>query len=144
MPLDVVHTVTGAMLMLNTDLHIADLVKRMSRPDFVRNALRAVQESLPTAARGSVSDLTASARSTNDRATFAQNPNGTNFNAKPSIQPRASRTLSSASQQDGDHSFSFTADHTAADGNGTGGFVYTKGWELEAENALKASNSHLL
>lgn len=41
----VVHTVTGAMLMLNTDLHIADLTKHMSRADFVRNAMRAIQES---------------------------------------------------------------------------------------------------
>lgn len=35
------------MLMLNTDLHVADLSKHMSRADFVRNAMRAIQESMP-------------------------------------------------------------------------------------------------
>lgn len=35
------------MLMLNTDLHIAELSKHMNRTDFVRNALRAIQESMP-------------------------------------------------------------------------------------------------
>lgn len=44
----VVHTVTAAMLMLNTDLHIADLQKHMSRADFVRNAMRAIHESMPS------------------------------------------------------------------------------------------------
>lgn len=44
----VVHTVTAGMLMLNTDLHIAELSKHMTRGDFVRNVIRAIQESLPS------------------------------------------------------------------------------------------------
>ncbi|KAF8332104.1 uncharacterized protein EI90DRAFT_3056571 [Cantharellus anzutake] len=40
---DVVHAVAYALLLLNTDLHIADLLTRMSRADFLRNTLAVVQ-----------------------------------------------------------------------------------------------------
>ena len=38
-----VHAATYAMLLLNTDLHIADVVSRMSRTDFVSNTMSAVR-----------------------------------------------------------------------------------------------------
>ena len=39
----VVHAVSYSMLLLNTDLHVADLNTRMSRSQFVRNTLAAIQ-----------------------------------------------------------------------------------------------------
>ncbi len=42
---DVVHSVVFSILLLNTDLHIAELQERMTRQQFVRNTLGAIAES---------------------------------------------------------------------------------------------------
>lgn len=39
---DIVHAVTYAMLLLNTDLHVADVMNRMSRSDFIFNTMSAI------------------------------------------------------------------------------------------------------
>ena len=51
----VVHAVSYSLLLLNTDLHVAELTSRMSRGQFVRNTLAAIQTQLQP---GSSSDLT--------------------------------------------------------------------------------------
>ena len=58
--IDIVHAVTYSLLLLNTDLHVAELSTRMSRNQFVRNTLSTIQMQLqPTSAgRLSSSDLT--------------------------------------------------------------------------------------
>lgn len=58
--LDIVHAVSYSLLLLNTDLHVAELTTRMSRNQFVRNTLTAIQMQLqPTPpAEISTSDLT--------------------------------------------------------------------------------------
>jgi PH and SEC7 domain-containing protein len=58
--IDVVHAVSYSLLLLNTDLHVAELSTHMSRSQFVRNTLSAIQMQLqPTsAARSSSSNLT--------------------------------------------------------------------------------------
>ncbi|KAG7091050.1 hypothetical protein E1B28_010109 [Marasmius oreades] len=43
---NIVHAVTYSLLLLNTDLHVADLANRMSRNQFVRNTLTAIQMQL--------------------------------------------------------------------------------------------------
>ncbi|KAJ3823819.1 hypothetical protein EV361DRAFT_794093 [Lentinula raphanica] len=43
---NLVHAVAYSLLLLNTDLHVADLTSRMSRNQFVRNTLAAVQMQL--------------------------------------------------------------------------------------------------
>ena len=54
-----VHSVSYSLLLLNTDLHVADLATRMSRNQFVRNTLAAIQMQLQPSrsAKGSTSDL---------------------------------------------------------------------------------------
>lgn len=54
-----VHAVSYSLLLLNTDLHVADLATRMSRSQFVRNTMSAIQSQLrPNQdGKGSVSDL---------------------------------------------------------------------------------------
>ncbi|CEH12669.1 Guanine nucleotide exchange factor [Ceraceosorus bombacis] len=42
---DVVHSLVFSLLLLNTDLHVADIVERMTRNQFVRNTLSAISES---------------------------------------------------------------------------------------------------
>ncbi|KAG5652351.1 hypothetical protein H0H81_005328 [Sphagnurus paluster] len=57
---NIVHAVSYSLLLLNTDLHVADLTTRMSRNQFIRNTLTAIQMQLqpsPTTDL-SVSDLT--------------------------------------------------------------------------------------
>ncbi|KAF9452365.1 hypothetical protein P691DRAFT_661128, partial [Macrolepiota fuliginosa MF-IS2] len=59
---NLVHAVSYSLLLLNTDLHVADLISRMSRSQFVKNTMTAIQTQLrpnlsPPAALSS-SDLT--------------------------------------------------------------------------------------
>nr|XP_019008884.1 uncharacterized protein I206_06570 [Kwoniella pini CBS 10737]OCF47665.1 hypothetical protein I206_06570 [Kwoniella pini CBS 10737] len=156
----VVHTVTAAMLMLNTDLHIAELNKHMSRTDFVRNAMRAIQESMPSAERerdgDSTPDLTRG-DSSSMKAGFGSNgsmaPSFVSVRAKPSITANAPPTQRSASapvvtiqHQHGPirtESTSSIGTNGIADGKRGGSsttvssFTYNKAWEMEAENALR-------
>lgn len=61
---DVVHAVAYSLLLLNTDLHVADLATRMSRGQFVRNTLFTIQIQLQPnhSVQGSTSDLVHSDR----------------------------------------------------------------------------------
>ncbi|CCM05711.1 uncharacterized protein FIBRA_07943 [Fibroporia radiculosa] len=52
----VVHAVTYSLLLLNTDLHVAELTSRMSRGQFVRNTISTIQMQLQPN-QGSNSDL---------------------------------------------------------------------------------------
>lgn len=57
---NIVHAVSYSLLLLNTDLHVADLSTRMSRNQFIKNTLTAIQTQLQpvSIARLSTSDLT--------------------------------------------------------------------------------------
>lgn len=57
---DLVHAVSYSLLLLNTDLHVAELTSRMSRNQFVRNTLDAIQTQLQPSpsAQQSTSDFT--------------------------------------------------------------------------------------
>ncbi len=61
---DVIHSVVFSILLLNTDLHIAELQERMTRQQFVRNTLSAIAESSPD---GPVQD--------DSRSSFSVTPN---------------------------------------------------------------------
>ena len=60
----VVHAVAYSLLLLNTDLHVAELATRMSRGQFVRNTLFTIQIQLQPnrSVQGSTSDLVQSDR----------------------------------------------------------------------------------
>ncbi|KAG1854778.1 Sec7 domain-containing protein [Suillus tomentosus] len=53
----VVHAVVYSILLLNTDLHIADIANRMSRNQFVRNTIMAIQTQTHPSRYGSSPDL---------------------------------------------------------------------------------------
>ncbi|TFK25728.1 Sec7 domain GEF [Coprinopsis marcescibilis] len=55
---NIVHAVSYSLLLLNTDLHVAELSTRMSRSQFVRNTLTAVQTQLNPDPLASSTDLT--------------------------------------------------------------------------------------
>jgi PH/SEC7 domain-containing protein len=46
--LGVIHAVTYSIMLLNTDLHVADLATHMSRSQFVRNTMTAIQAQFPS------------------------------------------------------------------------------------------------
>lgn len=53
--LGVVHAVSYSLLLLNTDLHVAELASRMSRNQFVRNTLTAIQMQIRPSGSGRAS-----------------------------------------------------------------------------------------
>ncbi|KAG1816135.1 uncharacterized protein BJ212DRAFT_1568725 [Suillus subaureus] len=53
----VIHAVVYSILLLNTDLHIADIANRMSRSQFVRNTMMAIQSQNHPSRYGSSPDL---------------------------------------------------------------------------------------
>ncbi|WVQ83934.1 hypothetical protein IAT38_006078 [Cryptococcus sp. DSM 104549] len=144
----VVHTVAAAMLMLNTDLHIAELNKHMSRTDFVRNAMRAIQESMPAEDRASTPDLVRDNASTSNKPSLGSSSSmATSFasvRAKTPTQPPTATPRSASApvvtspvpHRRADSSLS--ASTSTYDGKSrSSSFSYTKSWELEAEAALK-------
>lgn len=129
--LGVIHTVTAAMLMLNTDLHIADLVKHMSRVDFIRNAMSAIKESTPTDG-ASTPDLI------RDDASSRMGSLSTLSNQQRHKVPPAQRSASApvTTHQPGLARVISDAG-LRQDSSTTVNSFYSKAWELEAENALK-------
>ena len=148
----VVHTVTAAMLMLNTDLHIAELSKHMSRSDFVRNAIRAIQESLPSDGGASTPDLIRDDSSSLRiySSSTSVNPSSVSVRTKgavPGAVPGAQRSASapvitspSTHPDDAPHGSrsQLHLDPRMKDSTlSVSSFSYSKTWEADAESALK-------
>lgn len=136
----VVHTVTGAMLMLNTDLHIADLSKHMSRAEFVKNSMRAIQESMPAGSNGST--LVDFAKE--DTGATQSAAGSTTSSAVSSVRDRRPReavpAVRSASAPVPTQLYNAPMAKRGESSTSIGTFSYTKAWEQEAENALRVSH----
>ena len=63
---DVVHTITFSILMLNTDLHIADIDQRMTRSQFVKNTLPTIRSIAEAAAPDATETTRAKGRQARD------------------------------------------------------------------------------
>ncbi|KAF5393541.1 hypothetical protein D9757_000553 [Collybiopsis confluens] len=82
---DLVHAVSYSLLLLNTDLHVAELTSRMSRSQFVRNTLAAIQMQLqpsssstsPDASTLDIGEDSTSLRSFPAAGNNSQEPHGT-------------------------------------------------------------------
>jgi PH/SEC7 domain-containing protein len=132
----VIHTVTGAMLMLNTDLHIADLSKHMSKSDFVRNSMRAVQESMPSNGTDSTPDLVRNDSGSTDTAADSLNTTASVKDRRPRDAPPTNRSASAPVMS---NAYNMHLARNRESVVTTSSFSYTKAWEQEAENALKVS-----
>jgi PH/SEC7 domain-containing protein len=128
----VIHTVTAAMLMLNTDLHIADLSKHMSRSDFIRNSMRAVQESMPPNT-DSTPDLVRDDSGSTDHESL-NTMAGSVKDRRPREAPPANRSASAPVMTNG---YNMTLARNRESYATTSSFNYSKAWEQEAETALK-------
>ncbi|OWZ66978.1 hypothetical protein AYX15_01888 [Cryptococcus neoformans] len=163
----IVHTVTAAMLMLNTDLHIAELSRHMSKAEFVRNTKQAIQESTtvdPSAIlnaagdeRSSTPDLVRDDDGSSMKPSLGSNSSMSttliNARAKTPIQPvQAARSTSAPviSAQILQHAPPYASANSSlsvagipADGKSRNSsfsgrsWSYSKSWEAETEAALK-------
>jgi len=137
----VIHTVTAAMLMLNTDLHIADLSKHMSRSDFIRNSMRAVQESMPPNTDSTPSLVRDDSGSTDTAPESLNTIAGSVKDRRPRETPLANRSASAPVMSNG---YNMTMTRNRESYATTSSFNYTKAWEQEAETALKVRARRLL
>ncbi|EAL21419.1 hypothetical protein CNBD1140 [Cryptococcus deneoformans B-3501A] len=162
----ILHTVSAAMLMLNTDLHIAELSRHMSKAEFVRNTLQAIHESttvdpntiLSAAAdeRSSTPDLVRDDDGSSMKPSLGSNSSMSttliNTRAKTPIQPMQARSTSAPviSAHIHQHAPPYASANSSLSVAGistegksrnssfsAGSWSYSKGWETGAEAALK-------
>lgn len=157
----VVHSVAYSMLLLNTDLHIADIASHMSRGQFVRNTLFAITESAPTAsahpslnpaARASTPDLPSHSEEANrQQSGDSSDPTTLRMRSKRSgsitswksgsreavggmLGNASTPALISSPANGAAPSNDPSRPHTASV---RGPPVFSRSWELEMENLLK-------
>ncbi|KAG6876562.1 hypothetical protein C0992_012409 [Termitomyces sp. T32_za158] len=139
---NIVHSVAYSLLLLNTDLHVADLTTRMSRNQFVRNTLTALQMSLqPTSPTNvSVSDLTSD---------DCSNIRGPQDGTEPHIRPKRSDSITSwnsvskegvmALQKEANGSTPSVQISNAHESRISLNPALGRGWEIDMETLLKVS-----
>ncbi|KAJ7084372.1 hypothetical protein B0H15DRAFT_393041 [Mycena belliarum] len=136
---NLVHAVSYSLLLLNTDLHVAELATRMSRTQFVRNTLTAIQMQLrPSTPQSSATDLT------HDPGTPSESTDSTPVLSKrsdsitswhsvsrdavsPYVSPPTNGSTPSVQISAVGH------EHRAS----VSSIVYGRGWENDMENLLK-------
>ncbi|EFI28119.1 Sec7 domain GEF [Coprinopsis cinerea okayama7 len=140
---NIVHAVAYSLLLLNTDLHVAELSTRMSRNQFVRNTITAIQTqtnpsaaptpsqsetyddcSLPTASSEDSEVLTRTKRSDSITSwdSVSHEVPTTPVNGSTAVLPNGSTP-----------SFHITNGHET----GASGPSYGRSWEIEMESLLK-------
>ncbi|KAJ7462291.1 hypothetical protein B0H11DRAFT_2285624 [Mycena galericulata] len=142
---NLVHAVSYSLLLLNTDLHVADLQTRMSRTQFVRNTLTAIQMQLqptPAPAQSSMTDLThdsGSVRVETPESTPRRSKRSDSITSWHSVSREAvpgTPYVSSPTANGSTPSVQISAaghEHRSS----VSSVVYTRGWESDMENLLK-------
>jgi len=152
---DIVHAVSYSLLLLNTDLHVADLVSRMSKSQFVKNTLTAIQMQLqsdePTSPsdgasndddsdfmRGSGSDYAATSQQTSPSKTQSKRSDSiTSWNSVPRDVFIPSLTATSPGGPTNGSSPSVQISLASPDTKSSSGGVMSRAREIELENNLK-------
>ncbi|KAL2421389.1 hypothetical protein ABEF95_007552 [Exophiala dermatitidis] len=119
---DVVHTICYSLLLLNTDLHLADIGQKMTKNQFVRNALPTIK----LVAQGQDTDSTLRANAVRPRA----NVLSTQDTAETPLQP--TRSGANPSQDERQNSVS-TISNVDTSADGTPG----RNWEMRIESVLR-------
>ena len=142
--LGVVHAVAYSLLLLNTDLHVAELSTHMSRNQFVRNTLSAIQMQLHP--NGSNSDFDSSSGrqgSDNTGSTPTRNVKRSDSITSWNSLTRDPVTglLQTLSPQVNESTGSFQAVGNDQKENGGVTALYDRNWENEMESMLKVSQT---
>ncbi|KAJ6499316.1 hypothetical protein C8R45DRAFT_1071846 [Mycena sanguinolenta] len=147
---NIVHAVSYSLLLLNTDLHVADLATRMSRSQFVRNTLTAIQMQLrpATPAQASSIDLASTQDSSSLRAETMESSTPpatlrskrsdsiTSWHSVSRPEVAATNTMSSPAANGSTPSVQIsTPGHEPR--SSVSSFVYGRAWENDMENLLK-------
>jgi PH and SEC7 domain-containing protein len=164
--LGVVHAVAYSLLLLNTDLHVAELTSRMSRAQFIRNTLSAIQLQVqPGSSSDLVHDDWSSVRAGSDVSdgvppgrTIKRSDSLTSWSsvtreafvsnlgskAASSGQLTSASTDTSGTQPQTPVNESAVSVISVRDGKssdpGAPAFVYDRKWENEMEDMLKVSS----
>jgi PH/SEC7 domain-containing protein len=156
----IIHVVTGSFLLLNTDLHIADITQHMSRNQFVKLTFDTIYANMPPSSERSstpelIRDDSSSATQIVPSSGLSQvpPPNGGTSVQRSVSTPRGPRTTSVYSNLSAKDSLSgptLSATHLSSGahpgqepksrlGSSTsiGSSLFNKGWEAEVEGALK-------
>ena len=113
---DVVHTICYSILLLNTDLHMADIGSKMTRSQFIKNSMQTIR---------SVADEAKSVNSHLSARSNSQTPID-----RLSIEPDTSRSASALGNRSPDHDVGGPLVEAPYTGS-------TVGWELQIEIVLK-------
>ncbi|KAI6033019.1 hypothetical protein F5J12DRAFT_712114 [Pisolithus orientalis] len=153
----VLHAVTYSLLLLNTDLHVADIANRMSRNQFVRNTMATIQMQLHSNRQGSSTEL--------DHDDDSSSPVGSEGTETQSLA-RSKRSGSNASWNSvskdtfistGGTSSTLSATHPSQNSSTTSfqhpsvnepkspnvHAIFDRSWELEMESLLKVMAAFL-
>lgn len=143
---DIVHAVSYSLLLLNTDLHVADLQTRMSRTQFVRNTLTAIQTQLEPSETSTDADLTQDAGSirngdsdsthTESRYRSKRSDSITSWSSVSKETVLSSPAFSFASTAITTPSETLT-ETAGVDLKSSLDTHYGRSWEIEMENVLK-------
>lgn len=145
--IDIVHAVSYSLLLLNTDLHVAELSTRMSRSQFVRNTLTAIQMQLQpiSAARLSTSDLTYDDCSSSVRGpgsdetevTMSRSKRSNSITSWNSVSPEAVMSLSIGLQSNQSSSLAHLPNGSSPSIQVSTEYVHGRAWENDMESLLK-------
>jgi PH/SEC7 domain-containing protein len=147
-PTGVVHAVSYSLLLLNTDLHVAELTTRMSRSQFVRNTLTAIQMQFqPTPAHSSTSDLTyddcgSSFRGSDGTETLTRSHRSNSITSRTSMSREAVMSLPVTPEmahivREPNGSTPSVQISAAFEHKANVNPVYGRAWESDMENLLK-------
>jgi PH and SEC7 domain-containing protein len=143
-----VHAVSYSILLLNTDLHVADLAAHMSRGQFVRNTLNAIQMQLhperyvnpstPDLTSDDSSSVRAHSRGEAELSVSLQSPKRSASITSWNSVPRGESTTSTGANTPADNEVA-GKEVTKLPKQNTPTIVYDRNWELEMESLLKVS-----
>ncbi|KAF9244889.1 hypothetical protein BU15DRAFT_85738 [Melanogaster broomeanus] len=155
----VVHGVTYSLLLLNTDLHVADIANRMSRSQFVRNTMTAIQMQLHPTRYASTSDLdhddSSSGPGTGSEGTETQSLSRSKRSASIAswnsisketfISSGAASSAALSARQPSLNSSTTSFQHSPgaelkSPGTGPSQVVFDRSWEIDMENLLKVAS----
>ncbi|KAJ7188291.1 hypothetical protein C8R46DRAFT_1054279 [Mycena filopes] len=135
---NLVHAVSYSLLLLNTDLHVADLATRMSRTQFVRNTLTAIQMQLqPTPSQASTPDLTHDSGSVRAE-TIESTPPASRSKRSDSITSWHSVSREAASTIFSPIANESTPSVQIEPRTSVSSMVYGRAWENDMESLLKS------
>lgn len=151
---DIVHAVAYSILLLNTDLHVADLTSRMSRSQFVRNTMATIQAQLQPNRPGALSssdltydDCSSSVRGpgSDDTETVARSKRSDSITSWNSVSKDVLSNLSPqpttlSTQHTNGSTPSVQVSMASQDHQRpTSQQIYGRGWEEDMENLLKVT-----